>query len=89
MQPRGQCGANVDAGRRAEPGRSGRVRIRSLAARGLTAALLAAFAALLAQPLQAQTVTTLVSNTEQTVNISAVVTFRLRDSKRATTPEST
>ena len=60
----------------------------------LTVAVLAAFVTLLAiamqtLSLQTQTVTTLVSNTEQTVNISAVVTFRLRDSKRATTPEST
>ena len=60
MQPRGQLDTDVDARRngtarmRAEPGRPGRVRARSLAARGLAAVLLAAFAALLALPLQAQ-----------------------------------
>ena len=60
MQPHGQFDAGVDAGRndaalkRAEPGRPGRLRVRSLAARGLAVVLLAAFAALLALPLQAQ-----------------------------------
>ena len=76
MQSRGQCGAGVDAGRRAEPGRPGRVRIRSLAARGLTAALLAAFAALLAQPLQvlqAQTPTEVWSASITTGTLSTLV----------------
>ena len=60
MQPRGPLDTDVDARRngtarmRAEPGRPGRVRARSLAARGLAAVLLATFAALLALPLQAQ-----------------------------------
>ena len=58
MAPRrGPVDTGVDAGRtalkRAEPGRPGRVRVRSLAAR-TAAVLLAAFAALLALPLQAQ-----------------------------------
>ena len=59
-QPHGQFDAGVDAGRndaalkRAEPGRPGRLRVRSLAARGLAVVLLAAFAALLGLPLQAQ-----------------------------------
>ena len=72
MQPQGQFDTGVDVGRddtalrRAEPGRSG---VRSLAARVLTVALLAtlaALAALHAPPLQAQTLTTLVSNTHLT-----------------------
>ena len=60
MQPRGPLDTDVDARRngtarmRAEPGRPGRSRARSLAARGLAAVLLATFAALLALPLQAQ-----------------------------------
>ena len=55
MQPHGQFDAGVDAAlKRAEPGRPGRLRVRSLAARGLAVVLLAAFAALLALPLQAQ-----------------------------------
>ena len=60
MQPRGQFDTGVDAGRndaalkRAELGRPGRLRVRSLAAHGLAVVLLAAFAALLALPLQAQ-----------------------------------
>ena len=52
MQPRGQCGAGVDAGRRAEPGRPGRVRARFLAALSLAVVFLVAFATL--PPLQAQ-----------------------------------
>ena len=65
MQPRGQCETSVDAGRnetvlkRADPGR---VRVRSLAARGL-AAVLITFAALLALPLQAQAQTEVWSGT--------------------------
>ena len=57
MRPHGKLDTGVDAGRNetalkiAEPGR---VRVRLLAARGLAALLLAAFAALLALPLQAQ-----------------------------------
>ena len=60
MQPRQPLDTDVDARRngtarmRAEPGRPGRVRVRPLAARGLAAVLLAAFAALLVLPLQAQ-----------------------------------
>ena len=64
-----RCGpvdTGVDAGRtglkRAEPGRPGRVRVRSLAARA-AAVLLAAVAALLALPLQAQAQTTVWSST--------------------------
>ena len=59
MQPREQVDTGVDAGRtdaarkRAEPGRPGRVRVRSLAARA-AGGLLVAVAALLALPLQAQ-----------------------------------
>ena len=68
MRSHGQFNKGIDARRndtglrRAEPGRLG---VRSLAARILTAVLLAAFAALLALPAQAQTTTlvTLVSNT--------------------------
>ena len=69
MQLRRQFAKGVDAGRgdtalkRAETRRS---RGRSFVTRGLTAALLAVFAVLLALPVQAQTVTTLVSNTAQT-----------------------
>ena len=61
--PRGAYAAVL---KRAEPGRPGRVRVRSLAARA-AAVLLAAVAALLALPLQAQaqTVSTLVSNLNQ------------------------
>ena len=71
MRPHGQFNKGIDARRndtglrRAEPGRPGRLGVRSLAARVLTAVLLAAFAALLALPAQAQTITTLVSNTGQ------------------------
>ena len=52
MQPRGQVGACVDAGRRAEPGRPGRLRARFLAALSLAIVFLVAFATL--PPLQAQ-----------------------------------
>ena len=70
MQKREKFDAGVEAGRNdaalmiAEPGRPGRSRLRLLAARGLAAVLLVAFAALLALPsqAQAQTVTTLVDN---------------------------
>ena len=64
MQPRGQCDTGVDAGshdtalKRAEPGRPGRGRVRSLAARGLAGLLAAIVAALVALPLQAQAQTT-------------------------------
>ena len=61
---------------RAEPGRQGSLRVRSLVARALTAVLFAAFAALPALPLQAQTVTTLASNTGQTVNTSGSSHFQ-------------
>ena len=63
MHPRGQCDTGGDAGsnetarQRAEPGQPGRVRVRSLAVRGLAAGLLVA-AALLALPHQAQAQTT-------------------------------
>ena len=62
------AGSKDAALRRAEPGRLGRWHVRSLAALSLAAVLLAAFAALLALPLQAQTTTpvTLVSNTDRT-----------------------
>ena len=72
MQPRGQFdtrgddGRNDDALKSAEPGRPGRLRLRFLAAHGLTAVLLVAVAALLALPMQAQAQTTLVSNVGQT-----------------------
>ena len=69
MQPCEPIDTGLDAGRTAlkiaEPGRPGRVRVRSLAARGLAATFLAAFAALLTLPLQAEAQTTLVSNTGQ------------------------
>ena len=61
MQPRGQCDTGVDAGRNetarkgAEPGRPGRVRVRSLTARRLAAWVLAAFVAFLAVPAYGQT----------------------------------
>ena len=64
MQPREQFDTGVDAGRketvlkRAEPGRPGRLRVRSRAARSLAAVLLAAFAVLLSLPLQAEAQTT-------------------------------
>ena len=71
MQPRGQFYTVVDAGRkdaglkRADPGRPGRGRLRPLAAG------LAAFAALVALPLQAQAQkTTFVSNTGQSTATS-------------------
>ena len=60
MQPRGPLDTDVDARRngtalmRAEPGRPGCWPARSLAERALAAVLLAAFAALLALPLQVQ-----------------------------------
>ena len=72
MQLQGQFDTGVEVGRnaiapkRAEPGRSG---VRSLAARVLTVALLAALAALLALPVQAQTtLTTFISNTSASVD---------------------
>ena len=70
MRPYGQFNKGIDARRsdtalrRAEPGRPGRLGVRSLAARVLTAVLLAVFAALLALPAQAQGLTTFVSNTQ-------------------------
>ena len=66
MQPHGKSDTGVDAGRNhtalkiAEPARS---RVRSLAARGLAAAVLVFFAALLALPLQAQAQTEVWSGT--------------------------
>ncbi len=70
--PRGQFDSGVDAGRndaapeRAEPGRSGRLRVRSRTARSLAAVLLAAFAVLLALPFQAEAQTTgICGRTEQ------------------------
>ena len=56
MEKRGKFETGVEAGRNdaalmiAEPGRPWRLRVRSLAARGLAAVLLVAFAALLALP---------------------------------------
>ena len=82
MQLQGQFDTGVDVGRndtalrRAEPGRSG---VRSLAVRVLTVALLAtlaALAALPAPPLQAQTVTTLVSNRHLTASIGSSSAFQ-------------
>ena len=81
MQPYGQFDTGVEVGRndtamrRAEPGRSV---VRSLAARVLTVALLATLAALAAPqapPLQAQTVTTLVSNTHLTAVLNGGANF--------------
>ena len=77
MQPRRQFNKGIDARRsdtalrRAEPGRPGRLGVRPLAARILTAVLLAAFAALLALPAQAQELTTFVSNTHLSVERTA------------------
>ena len=68
MQPRGQCDTGVDAGshdaalKRAEPGRLGSGRLRSRPARA-AAMLLAAFAALVTLPLQAQAQTEIWSGT--------------------------
>ena len=74
MRSHGQFNKGIDARRsdtglrRAEPGRPGRLGVRPLAARVLTAVLLAAFAALLALSAQAQTTAiTLVSNTGEIV----------------------
>ena len=59
-QPGGKLDTGVDTGRndtflkRAAPGRAGRLRVRSLAARSLAVAVLVAFTALLALPLQAE-----------------------------------
>ena len=98
MQKRGKFDTGVDAGRNdaalmiAEPGRPGRSRLRLLAARGLAAVLLVAFAALLALPsqAQAQTVTTLVDNSgESRISSSSALPFRLRASERAPTPAAT
>ncbi len=72
MQPREQFDTGVDAGRketapeRVEPGRPGRLRVRSRTARSLAAVLLAAFAVLLALPFQAEAQTTgICGRTEQ------------------------
>ena len=73
MQPRGQSDTGVDAGRRATPGRPGRLRVRSLAARSLAAVLLAAFVALLALPQQAQTATEVWSASITTGTLSSLV----------------
>ena len=82
MRSHGQFNKGIDARRndtglrRAEPGRPGRLGVRSLAARVLTAVLLAAFAALLALTVtqaQAQTTAiTLVSNTHLTQTGSSI-----------------
>ena len=77
MQPHEQDDTGVDVGSNetgsartsADPGRPGRLRGRCLAARGLTAGLLVAVAALLALPLQVQAQkTTFVSNTGQSTD---------------------
>ena len=77
MQPRRQFDTGVDVGSHenahertsADAGRPGRLRGRCLAARGLAAAVLTAFAALLALPLQAEAQkTTFVSNTGQSTD---------------------
>ena len=83
MRPHGQFDTGAHAGR-AEPGRQGRLRVRSLAARSLTAVLLAALAALLALPLQAQTVTTLVSNTGQAHNVNTGYTVGISGTNKFT-----
>ena len=77
MQPRRQFDTGVDVGSNetartsADPGRPGRLRGRYLAARGLAAGLLVAFAALLTLPLQAEAQkTTFVSNTGQSTATS-------------------
>ena len=72
MQPHGQFDTSVDAGRNddalksSEPGRPGRLRLRFLAAHGLTAVLLVAVAALCVATVSAQAQTVLVSNVGQT-----------------------
>ena len=78
MRSHGQFNKGIDARRndtglrRAEPGRPGRLGVRPLAARILTAVLLAAFAALLALPAQAQTTAiTLVSNTAESAGVGS------------------
>ena len=75
MQPREQGDTGVDVGSNetartsADAGRPGRLRGRCLAARGLAGVLLAAFAGLLALPLQAEAQkTTFVSNTGQSTD---------------------
>ena len=76
MQSHGKSDTGVDAGRndavlkRAEPARS---RVRLLAARGLAAAVLVFFAALLALPLQAQAQTEVWSGTLTVRNNSGVL----------------
>ena len=71
------AGSKDAALKRAEPGRWRRWRIPSIAALGLAALLLAAFAALLALPVQAQAVTptTFVSNTAQIPEADAADNF--------------
>ena len=67
------AGSKDAALKRAKPGRLGRWHVRSLAVLSLAAVLLAAFAAFLALPAQAQTpvITTLVSNGHLTVSSSS------------------
>ena len=79
MQPHGKFDTGVDAGRNhtalkiAEPGRPGRSRVRLLAARGLAALLLVAFAGLLALPLQAQAQTSVWSASITTGTLSGLI----------------
>ena len=68
MQPRGRLDTGADTGRRAGPGRPGRLRVRSLAACSLAAVLLVVFAVLPALPLQAQTPSTDATLSALTVN---------------------
>ena len=66
--------------------------VRSLATLTLTVALialLATLATLLAPPLQAQSLTTFVSNTNHSLRQPTATTFKLRASKRAPTRVAT
>ena len=81
MHPHGTCDTGDDAGSHAParthaaPGRPGRGRLRSRPARAATV-LLAAVAALLALPLQAQAQATYVSNLNERQAVSLTVTDR-------------
>ena len=84
MRPRRQFDTGVDAGsndaalKSAEPGRLGRVRVRSLAARA-AAGFLVALAALLALPMQAQAQTTVTISADKTSAVFRVdpITYTL------------
>ena len=70
MQPRRQFKTSVDAGGRAAPGHTGRLRGRSLAARSLMVVLLAAFTSLVALPMQAQAQVPIELNVKTLVEVS-------------------